>query len=345
MLCKSLILTIILICSTINTLNVNTDSASLFENESSVYDIQVEKDFIQYFEKNEGQWNEDIEYMGFISKEKMIGFANNSFMYYHIKDRTNGSSYDEPAFAEGVSISFIFVDSNQIYPNGISKQPSYTNYFIGGNQNLNINSSTYESISYENIWDGIDIIFYFHNNMIKYDFVIKPLSETDQIKIRVEGHYSLSIDNNRLYIKRDDFILCEEIPLVYYKNGENSIEKSYKIINKDTYSYILGDYDQTKWIIIDPILNSTFLGGSQIGVFTGLDEGNKIKFDDQRFLYLFGYTQSIDFPITAGNFSSQLSNGSYITKFSRDLKSMIFSSFISYVVYILLISIETDRLY
>jgi len=89
------------------------------------------------------------------------------------------------------------------------------------------------------------------------------------------------------------------------------------------------NYGQDRFICkFDPelktLLASTFVGGS------GLEQGKGLGIDEEGNIYVAGYTQSINFPVTPGSFDESY-NGKkdvYVCKFDSELTTLISSTFL-----------------
>ncbi len=93
---------------------------------------------------------------------------------------------------------------------------------------------------------------------------------------------------------------------------------------QSTYGFKVASYDRTKELIIDPLLASTYLGGS------GKEHGYSLALDTSGNVYVTGFTDSVDFPTTSGAYYNAF-NGSYdvfVSKFDSGLTSLLASTYL-----------------
>jgi uncharacterized repeat protein (TIGR01451 family) len=144
----------------------------------------------------------------------------------------------------------------------------------------------YQKITYENIYENIDLVFYSNEQGLKYDFIVKPGGKVEDIKLRYKDIDKIKLLNNgNLEITNPLGKLTENKPFSY-QNNKQEVKSNY-ILKGRTISFQVDNYDKTKNLIIDPsIVWSTYYGG------TGFESGNTVATDKDGNVYLSGITES-----------------------------------------------------
>ena len=222
-------------------------------------------------------------------------------------------------------------NTNNILPENISQ--AKVNYFIGNDKNnWETNLNTYNTINFNEVWQGIDLKINAYASNIEKLFFVKPNADISIISIPILNSDELSIsETGELEIYTETGKFCFTKPIAYQDiNGErNYIDINYSIA-ENCYSFDLGNYDNSQLLVIDPLIASTYIGGDCN------DRLLDIKIDNENNIYVAGKTQSSDFPITAGAFDETHNSpncGTYnpdffISKFSPDLSTLYYSTFI-----------------
>ena len=89
----------------------------------------------------------------------------------------------------------------------------------------------------------------------------------------------------------------------------------------------LGENNGKYTIVADPLLASTYLGGTQ----TDLPYGPFIEVDDSGYVYICGFSSSLNFPRTQNAFQYNYGGGQqdcFISKFNNDLTELIASTYL-----------------
>ena len=212
---------------------------------------------------------------------------------------------------------------------GLAKLPGTTNSLIGDDASKwRHNIPTYERVHYEDVYPGIAVDWYGRQNTLEHDFRIAPGADPGQIKVSMRGANSLTLaPNGDLLIGASGKTLRQRAPVAFQRIGgsRRSVESGYEIHN-GVVSFQLGKYDHSRPLTIDPILlaYSTFIGGN------GIDNQSSIAFDYQGDAYLFGITESSDFPTTPGAYDGTWStpHDAYVVKLSSSGDHLIYGTFI-----------------
>jgi len=204
------------------------------------------------------------------------------------------------------------------------------NYFKGKNPaDWKHNIPTFDAVILDEVYKGVDIKLKAYGNNVEKLFFIKPGAKPQDVKIKLNGAKTLIINEaGEIEIETKHGIVAFSKPVAFQENDgkKEYISVEYKVKGNE-YGFIVGNYNSEKTLIIDPLLASTFLGGSS----TDDDYEPSIALDHNGNVYLSGYTYSTDFPTTPGVYNENYNGGNkdrFVSKFDGDLSTLIASTFI-----------------
>jgi len=177
---------------------------------------------------------------------------------------------------------------------GVDELAGTSNYFIGNDPTKwRTNVPTYAKVKYEGIYPGVDLVYYGNQRQLEYDFIVAPGADPRRIAFDIRGAKRIRRDaHGELVFKMGENEIRWHKPVVYQeKDGARQlIAARYAIADENRVGFELAKYDATKRLYIDPLIYSTYLGGS------GNDAGGAIAVDAAGNAYVTGYTASTDFP-------------------------------------------------
>jgi hypothetical protein len=239
-----------------------------------------------------------------------------------------------------------FVGANEIRPVGRERLSWNSNFFYGNVPGKwCTDAPNYGEVYYENLYDSIDLRYYTNDNGLKYDFIIQPGAELEQIKLKYKGAEIISInDCGNLEIETELHNLIENKPFIYQLEfgQKKSIDGQFEIHGNCEYGFkILDEYDRSRPLVIDPLVTmeySSFLGGMDYNY------GTDVETYSAGYPYVTGYTWSTDFPKTAGSYQPNKDGGcdSFVLKFNKFGTVLIYGTFLGGSVNDYAMDIEVD---
>ncbi len=321
------------------------------------------------FIENKGQWNSHVTFMGdigigsfFLEKQGFTVLLNNTEDLKKIHNeghgggngsggglidivkKTAGTSGNQrtataiPAPATGnpivlhshaYRVSFVGAASDvQIIPEKM--QESYNNYFLGKDPAAWVGGCRiFKGVTYKNMYPGIDVRYYAENGTLKYDIVVSPGANTEDIVMKYEGADKLSIRNNQLYIKTSVGEASELAPYSYQfdkVNGKTDVNVRYEIINNNSVRFKIKAYAKNIPLIIDPTLIFSTFSGSRTDNW-----GFTATPGPDGSLFGAGIVQQNGYPVTSGAIQSSPGGATWdigLTRFSADGSTRIYSTFL-----------------
>jgi uncharacterized protein (TIGR02145 family) len=185
----------------------------------------------------------------------------------------------------------------------ISYEPyaGHLNYYRNGTPGVEItNIRSFQRISYKNIYPHIDLEFLTDQGFEwKYNFIIHPGGNINQIRIRISEPEQISLYADSLIIHTNAGEIKEYIPESFYQNGGMRIEVStgFRKISDDVFGFsTLQSFPEESTLVIDPTcirLWGTYYGG------TDWESGEVVVTDTIHNVFLTGVTQSLENIATA----------------------------------------------
>ena len=245
---------------------------------------------------------------------------------YSPSPRTSPSSTLTRALPTTTFLRLTFGGSNPTLPVGTDPMPGRSNYFIGSDPaGWATGVRTFREVVYHDLWDGVDLVYRVVDGNLKYDLVVRPGTDPGVIRFCVEGAKGLDLGHDgALTIATVSGALREDPPISFLRDDPSArVDSEFVILDGGSYGFAVGRYDPAATIVIDPLVNSTFLGGSEYEV------GQSVAIDDDGNVLVAGYTRSADFPNTTGVLQNDRTGGScaFVSKFGPDLDEMLFSTY------------------
>ena len=102
-----------------------------------------------------------------------------------------------------LSTKLEFVNSSeQVEIRGDKSLDTYNNYFIGNDPSKwQSNCKVYQAVIYKNIYPNIDLRYYTENDQLKYDLVVHPGGNPDNIILKYKGADKLIVRNGQITVQ------------------------------------------------------------------------------------------------------------------------------------------------
>ncbi len=219
---------------------------------------------------------------------------------------------------------------------GVDRLPGVVSYFLGNDPSQwHTGITTYGRVTYDNVYPGIDLVWYGSHNQLEYDFVVAPGADPSAIRLSFTGAERVEIDAQGdlvLHLGGPGGVspgstLRQHAPVVYQEAGGQRQEVASRfVLEGQLVRFAVGAYDVARPLVIDPVLSySTYLGGSRT------EAGHGIAVDGAGNAFVTGQTLSTNFP-TANPFQPACAeascNNAFVVRLRADGSALDYATYL-----------------
>ena len=231
----------------------------------------------------------------------------------------------------GCNVRIDFVGAPTAVPGGREALPGVTSHIRGDDPaRWGVGLTTYREAVYEDLWEGIDLVYRVSEGRVKYDLVLAPGTDTADARFRLSGHEAATIDpGGDLVVTTVAGVLRDEGLVARYADGAGeTVDCAFELLDGDTYGFRLEGRDPSRPVVVDPLVYSTYVGGGA-GLLEEPTAG--IALDDAGRALVAGQTNTTDFPVTTGAFQTSNAGGDtdlFVFRLSADGSDLEWSTYL-----------------
>ncbi len=177
--------------------------------------------------------------------------------------------------------------------------PGKSKYLIGNDPSQwRSGIAQFGRVRYENVYPGINLVFYGNQGKLEYDFQVAPGADPAQAELEFDAAKQLEVRDGALLIKAKSGVVRFEAPTIYQEVSglRQPVEGHFVLRGAHRAGFAIGAYDRSRELVIDPFLSfASYFGG------TGNETNNYVAVDSSLNIYLAGSTTSTSLPGPAGS--------------------------------------------
>jgi gliding motility-associated-like protein len=230
----------------------------------------------------------------------------------HLPGNEGSGSASIVLHSHAYEMRFLNANTNAV---AVPEKPlaTYNNYFLGNDSSRwASNCRIYQAITYRNIYPGIDIRYYTANGVLKYDFVVQPGGDVNNIAMYFDGVDGLKLVKGDLHIQTSVDEVVEKAPYCYQLINDKRVElpSRFEVKGNIVKFKLDAPYSKDAVLVIDPsLIFSTFTGS------TADNWGYTATYDGKGNLYAGGIVLMTggSFPVSNGAFQTTHGGGNTTT--------------------------------
>jgi hypothetical protein len=309
---------------------------------SSIYLVSFAGNGI-VFKENKNQWPSNVLFGADYKTTKF--YVNNDGFNFCIYDGNDlykafeaqgtqkvdeeGNYIGKKPMVKGHNYNLIFNNASFLNATKTNPLKEYYNYFLGNDRTKWAgNVKAYEELLFTDIYTNIDLRLYSNSAGIKYDLIVKPHGNIQEIELNYKHINALGIKDGNLIVETSVGNITEQKPYAYQiiKGKKIEVKCQYELKNNTTIIYNLPNgYNTSYELIIDPTIVVCSYGNNT----NDYNGGYGANYDVFGNIFLIGL--SIDnYATTAGAFQTTFDSlyDNTLTKYDANGGTKIFSTYL-----------------
>lgn len=175
---------------------------------------------------------------------------------------------------------------------------TYNNYIIGKDPSKWAgNCKIYQGLMYKNIYPGVDLHYYSESGLMKYEMIVHPGADPNQIALKYEGQDQLKIKKGQVVVSTSVSEVKELAPYSYQPNdaGKKEVDCKYVLEGNNTIRFKVRNYSPDSTLVIDPTIVFCSFTGS-----TADNWGFTATYGPDGSMYVSGIVAGPGWPVSLG---------------------------------------------
>lgn len=287
-----------------------------------------------FLTENKGQWNSVVHYRADIPNGHLY-LDDEGFTYQFFDENVLANIHHNRT-----DYSFEFMRMHVVKTRFIGASPvssfdraepsqHYYNYYIGSDSSRWASHvRSFQWVKRNDLYPGVDMQVYRKNDAVKYDLIVAPGADVNQIELAYEGADKLQLIDGQLHVHTSLQHYIEQPPFAYQLiDGRFTRVECHYVLDGQTLRFDFPEgFDQNHELVIDPEISfSTYIGSLSSNF------GYTATYDDSGSLYAGVIVFGVFYPTTAGAFDEDHNEGTIdigVTKFSADGTQLLYSTFL-----------------